>query len=176
MGATREFERGVCLSRRTRECARRRATAEFHVWHSRTKVGADATGHGTDFASSSAALERSVLNLPDYLVFDLDPISTPARRAASAEPEYSNGAFDKCKETAFRLREVLQAMGLDPLVKPPARPPACLRADRAHARTSPRCERCAGLVGRHLLRQYPSLITMDWRIARRAGKIFLTTL
>jgi bifunctional non-homologous end joining protein LigD len=30
----------------------------------------------------------------------------------------------------------------------------------------------SGLVGRHLLRQHPSLITMDWSIAKRTGRIF----
>lgn len=30
----------------------------------------------------------------------------------------------------------------------------------------------AGLIGRHLLRQHPRLITMDWSIAKRSGRIF----
>ncbi|MDP1929594.1 MAG: DNA ligase D [Thiobacillus sp.] len=147
-------------------------TLEFHVWHSRTKVGADATGHGTDFASSSAALERSVLNFPDYLVFDLDPYIYSGKEAAGAEPEYSNGAFDTCKETAFRLREVLQAMGLDPLVKTSGKTGLHVFVPIERTLDFALVREVSGLVGRHLLRQYPSLITMDWRIARRAGKIF----
>ncbi|MDO9220185.1 MAG: DNA ligase D [Thiobacillus sp.] len=147
-------------------------TLEFHVWHSRTKVGVDATGHGTDFASSSTALERSVLNFPDYLVFDLDPYIYSGKEAAGAEPEYSNGAFDTCKETAFRLREVLQAMGLDPLVKTSGKTGLHVFVPIERTLDFASVREVSGLVGRHLLRQHPQLVTMDWRIARRTGKIF----
>ncbi|MDP2031238.1 MAG: DNA ligase D [Thiobacillus sp.] len=147
-------------------------TLEFHVWHSRAQAGADAAGHDTDYASSAAALERSVLNYPDYLVFDLDPYLYSGKEAAGAEPEYSVAAFEKDKETAFWLRELLQAMGLVPLVKTSGKTglhvfvPIERTLDFATARG------IAGLVGRHLLRQHPKLITMDWSIAKRTGKIF----
>lgn len=147
-------------------------TLEFHVWHSRTKVGADATGHGTDFASSSAALERSVLNFPDYLVFDLDPYIYSGKEAAGAEPEYSVAAFDKCKETALRLRELLQAMGLDALVKTSGKTGLHVFVPIERTLDFAAVREVSGLVGRHLLRQHPGLITMDWRIASRTGKIF----
>src|SRR5690606_4006390 len=42
-------------------------TLEFHVWHSRAKVGPDSVSKKTDYSSSLAALESSVLNYPDYL-------------------------------------------------------------------------------------------------------------
>jgi bifunctional non-homologous end joining protein LigD len=147
-------------------------TLEFHVWHSRAKPGADAAGRGTDYAGSAAALERSLLNYPDYLVFDLDPYIYSGREAAGAEPEYSDAAFAKCKETAFRLRELLQAMGLDALVKTSGKTglhvfvPIERTLDFAAARE------VSGLVGRHLLRQHPSLVTLDWSIAKRTGRIF----
>ena len=48
-------------------------TLEFHIWHSRAQLGPDTSGLGTDYASSREALEASVLNYPDYLVFDIDP-------------------------------------------------------------------------------------------------------
>ena len=148
-------------------------TLEFHVWHSRAKVDADAAGHGTDYASSSAALERSVLNYPDYLVFDLDPYLYSGKEAAGAEPEYSAAAFDKGKETAFRLREVLQAMGLDPLVKTSGKTGLHVFVPIERTLDFAAVREVSGLVGRHLLRQYPKLITMDWSIAKRSGRIFI---
>ncbi|HEY0767408.1 MAG TPA: DNA ligase D, partial [Steroidobacteraceae bacterium] len=48
-------------------------TLEFHVWHSRAQLQPEAAGASTDYASSLAALESSILNYPDYLVFDIDP-------------------------------------------------------------------------------------------------------
>ncbi|MGE5321141.1 MAG: non-homologous end-joining DNA ligase, partial [Hyphomicrobiaceae bacterium] len=147
-------------------------TLEFHVWHSRAKVGADAPGHGTDYAGSSAALERSVLNYPDYLVFDLDPYIYSGNEAAGAEPEYSAAAFDKGKEAAFRLREVLQAMGLDSLVKTSGKTGLHVFVPIERTLDFAAVREVCGLIGRHLLRQHPDLVTMDWRIARRTGKIF----
>jgi bifunctional non-homologous end joining protein LigD len=147
-------------------------TLEFHVWHSRTQPGADAPGLGTDYSSSTATLKRSLLNYPDYLVFDLDPYIYSGQEAAGAEPEYSVAAFDKGRETAFRLREVLQAMGLVPLVKTSGKTGLHVFVPIERTLDFAAVREVAGLVGRHLLRQHPRLITMDWRIARRSGKIF----
>lgn len=147
-------------------------TLEFHVWHSRAKPGADAPGLGTDYSSSTAALERSLLNYPDYLVFDLDPYIYSGQEAAGAEPEYSVAAFDKGRETAFRLREVLQAMGLVPLVKTSGKTGLHVFVPIERTLDFAAVREIAGLVGRHLLRQHSRLITMDWSIAKRSGKIF----
>ncbi|HEX7971772.1 MAG TPA: hypothetical protein VF501_06090, partial [Thiobacillus sp.] len=147
-------------------------TLEFHVWHSRAKADADAAGLGTDYASSSAALERSVLNYPDYLVFDLDPYVYSGKEAAGAEPEYSRAAFDKGKETAFWLRELLQAMALVPLVKTSGKTGLHVFVPIERTLDFAAVREIAGLVGGHLLRQHPRSITMDWSIAKRSGKIF----
>jgi bifunctional non-homologous end joining protein LigD len=147
-------------------------TLEFHVWHSRAKPGADAPGLGTDYASSTAALERSLLNYPDYLVFDIDPYIYSGKEAAGAEPEYSLAAFEKGKETAFRLRELLQAMGLVPLVKTSGKTGLHVFVPIERTLDFAAVREVSGLVGRHLLRQHPRLITMDWSIAKRTGKIF----
>ena len=48
-------------------------TLEFHVWHSRAKPGPDAASKSTDYATSLESLEGSVLNYPDYVLFDIDP-------------------------------------------------------------------------------------------------------
>ncbi|HQT34367.1 MAG: DNA ligase D [Thiobacillus sp.] len=147
-------------------------TLEFHVWHSRARPGADEPGLGTDYSSSTAALERSLLNYPDYLVFDLDPYIYSGQEAAGAEPEYSVAAFDKGRETAFRLREVLQAMGLAPLVKTSGKTGLHIYVPIERTLDFAAVREIAGLVGRHLLRHHPKLITMDWSIAKRSGKIF----
>ena len=71
----------------------------------------------TDYASSLEALEASVLNFPDYVLFDLDPYIYSGQEAKGAEPELNTVAFEKGKEVAFWLRELLQSMGLEPIVK-----------------------------------------------------------
>jgi bifunctional non-homologous end joining protein LigD len=134
-------------------------TLEFHVWHSRTRPGPD-TKAGTDFASSLAAMERSVLNFPDYLVFDIDPYIYSGKEAKGAEPELNTKAFEK----TMSLEAVVKTSGKTGLhVFVPIE--RTLDFDAARAT----CE----MIGRHLLRQHPKDITMDWAVNKRTGKIFI---
>src|SRR4051794_10087473 len=47
------------------------AGLELHAWFSRTNPAPDALGRSRKFTGSEAALERSILNYPDFIVFDL---------------------------------------------------------------------------------------------------------
>ncbi len=62
----------------------------------------------TDYASSAESLEASILNYPDYVVFDIDPYIYSGEEKPGAEPELNTVAFEKGKEVAFWLRELLQ--------------------------------------------------------------------
>jgi bifunctional non-homologous end joining protein LigD len=163
----------VCNNLPTLLWLAQQGTLEFHVWHSRTKPGPDAASQGTDFATSLAALASSVLNYPDYVVFDLDPYIYSGREAPGAEPELNTVAFEKGKEVAFWLRELLQGMGLAPIVKTSGKTglhvfvPIERRLDFDAAR------QVSEMVGRHLLRLHPKDITMEWGVPKRSGKIFI---
>jgi bifunctional non-homologous end joining protein LigD len=147
-------------------------TLEFHVWHSRAAPGPDAHTQSTDY-TTKAALESSVLNYPDYVVFDIDPYIYSGKEAKGAEPELNITAFEKGKEVAFRLRELLQGMKLEPIVKTSGKTglhvfvPVRRTLDFAAART------VSEMVGRHLMRAHPRDITMDWSVEKRTGKIFM---
>jgi bifunctional non-homologous end joining protein LigD len=148
-------------------------TLEFHVWHSRAKPGSDAATPGTDYASSLEALEESILNYPDYVLFDIDPYIYSGSEAPGAEPELNTVAFEKGKEVAFRLRELLQGMGLEAIVKTSGKTglhvfvPVQRTLDFAAARE------VSELVGRHLLARHPKDITLEWSVPKRTGKIFM---
>jgi bifunctional non-homologous end joining protein LigD len=147
-------------------------TLEFHVWHSRAAPGPDAVSRATDYTTKDA-LESSVLNYPDYVVFDIDPYIYSGKEAKGAEPELNTTAFEKGKEVAFWLRELLQGMKLEPIVKTSGKTglhvfvPIRRTLDFAAART------VSEMVGRHLMRAHPRDITMDWSVEKRTGKIFM---
>jgi bifunctional non-homologous end joining protein LigD len=148
-------------------------TLEFHVWHSRAAAGPDTSAQTDDYASSLEALESSVLNYPDYVVFDIDPYIYSGKEKAGDEPELNTVAFEKGKEVAFWLRELLQSMSLEPIVKTSGKTglhvfvPIERKIDFDTARA------VSELVGRHLLRQHPKDITMEWSVPKRTGKIFM---
>ena len=147
-------------------------TLEIHVWHSRANVAPDAKGASTDYASSSDAVQRSLLNYPDYLVFDIDPYIYSGDEAKGGQPEFNVAAFEKGKEVAFLVKELLDSMKLESFVKTSGKTGLhilvpvvrTLRFDAARA--------FAETIAKHLLRIRPDLITIDWNTTRRTGKVF----
>jgi bifunctional non-homologous end joining protein LigD len=146
---------------------------ELHVWHSRARVAADAASKSTDYASSEQSLDASVLNYPDYLVFDLDPYIYSGREAQGAEPELNTVAFEKGKEVAFRLRELLNSMSLEPMVKTSGKTGLHVFVPIRRTIDFDTARHVCELVGRHLMRQHPKDITMEWSVPKRTGKIFI---
>ncbi len=148
-------------------------TLEFHVWHSRAKVGADSLSKSTDFSSSLEALEASVLNYPDYVVFDIDPYIYSGKEAKGAEPELNTVAFEKGKEVAFALRELLGEMKLEPIVKTSGKTGLHVFVPIERTLDFDDARRVSELVSRHLLKRRPKDITMEWSVQKRTGKIFM---
>jgi len=149
-------------------------TLEFHIWHSRAKWEPDAQGSkSVDYASSLESLEASVLNYPDYVLFDIDPYIYSGKEAAGAEPELNIAAFEKGKEVAFWLRELLQSMKLDAIVKTSGKTGLHVFVPIRRTIDFDTARHVSELVGRHLMRMHPKDITLDWSVPKRTGKIFM---
>jgi bifunctional non-homologous end joining protein LigD len=148
-------------------------TLEFHVWHSRAKVGRDSPVKSTDYASSLQALDASILNYPDYVVFDIDPYIYSGQEKPGDEPELNNVAFEKGKEVAFRVREVLKTMGLEPVVKTSGKTGLHVFLPIRRTIDFDTAREVSEMVGRHLMRLHPQDITLEWSVPKRTGKIFM---
>jgi len=148
-------------------------TLEYHVWHSRARPGPDASTDSTDYATSVASLEGSILNYPDYVLFDLDPYIYSGKEAKGAEPELNTIAFEKGKEVAFWLRELLSGMGLEPIVKTSGKTGLHVFVPIRRTIDFDAARHVSELVGAHLMRLHPKDITQEWSIPKRTGKIFM---
>jgi bifunctional non-homologous end joining protein LigD len=148
-------------------------TLEFHVWHSRARLGADTDNQATDYASSLESLQESVLNYPDYVVFDIDPYIYSGKEAPGEEPELNNVAFEKGKEVAFRLRELLNGMRLEPIVKTSGKTGLHVFLPIRRTIDFDAARQISEFVGRHLMRLQPKDITLEWSVPKRTGKIFM---
>jgi len=148
-------------------------TLEFHVWHSRLTRGEDAAVSSTDFSSSLEALENSVLNYPDYLVFDIDPYIYSGKEAQGAEPELNAKGFATGKRVAFWLRALLREMSLEAIVKTSGKTGLHIFVPIARTVTFDAARHICESIGRHLMKEHPREITMDWAIPKRTGKIFI---
>ncbi|HLS82781.1 MAG TPA: non-homologous end-joining DNA ligase [Steroidobacter sp.] len=148
-------------------------TLEFHVWSSRASVGPDAVSRSTDYASSLQALEGSVLNYPDYLVFDIDPYIYSGKEAPGAEPELNKRGFSVGKRVAFWLHALLREMSLEAVVKTSGKTGLHVFVPIERTVTFDQAREICEMVGRHLMREHPSEITMEWAVVKRTGKIFM---
>ncbi|HET7670999.1 MAG TPA: DNA ligase D [Burkholderiales bacterium] len=148
-------------------------TLEFHVWHSRAKPGPDSPIQSTDFAGSLEALEDSILNYPDYVVFDIDPYIYSGKEAPGDEPELNTRAFEKGKEVAFRVRELLNGMRLEPIVKTSGKTGLHVFLPIRRTIDFDAARQVSESVGRHLVRLHPDEITVEWSVPKRTGKIFM---
>ena len=148
-------------------------TLEFHIWHSRARPGPDAPEAGTDYSSSLAALEASILNYPDYLVFDIDPYIYSGKEARGEEPELNKRGFTMGQRVAFWLRSLLKEMGLEAVVKTSGKTGLHMFVPIERTVTFDEARQICEQVGRHVLREHPRDITMDWAVEKRTGKIFI---
>lgn len=148
-------------------------TLEFHIWHSHIATAGERVQQGTDYSSSLQALERSALNYPDYLVFDIDPYIYSGREAAGAEPELNRRGFAGGRQVAFWLHELLSEMSLEAFVKTSGKTGLHLFVPIERTVTFDGAREICEYIGRHLLRQHPQDITMEWAVHKRTGKIFI---
>jgi len=148
-------------------------TLEFHVWHSRAQLAPEAAGARTDYASSLAALESSILNRPDYLVFDIDPYIYSGREPKGAEPELNSRAFAVGRRVAFWLRALLKEMSLEAIVKTSGKTGLHVFVPIERTVTFDAVRQICEMVGRHLMKSHPREITMEWAVEKRTGKIFI---
>ncbi|MGH8668026.1 MAG: hypothetical protein ACREUH_02240, partial [Burkholderiales bacterium] len=124
-------------------------------------------------ASSLQGLEASVLNYPDYVLFDIDPYIYSGKEAPGAEPELNTAAFEKGKEVALRLRELLHGMGLEAIVKTSGRTGLHVFVPIRRTLDFDAARSVSETIGRHLMRQHPGDITLEWSVPKRTGKIFM---
>ena len=143
------------------------------MWHSRAALGPDAPDAGTDYASSLKALEASVLNYPDYLVFDIDPYIYSGLEAKGEEPELNKKGFAVGKRVAFWIRALLKEMSLEAVVKTSGKTGLHVFVPIERTVTFDEARHICETVGRHVMRAHPKDITMEWAVEKRTGKIFI---
>ena len=148
-------------------------TLEFHIWHSRAQPAPDSVSQDTDYSTSLETLKASVLNYPDYLVFDIDPYIYSGKEAKGAEPELNARGFAVGRRVAFWLRALLREMSLDALVKTSGKTGLHVFVPIDRTVTFEAARHICETVGRHLLKAHPREITLEWATEKRTDKIFI---
>jgi bifunctional non-homologous end joining protein LigD len=148
------------------------ADLELHAWMARVDPEPDAHGRTTGFAGSEEALDRSALNYPDYMVFDLDPYIYSGKEGKGDEPEYNKRGWEKTVETALNLKALLDQMRLSSFIKTSGKTglhvylPILRHFDYDEVRVFTQT------IGRFLVQEHPQDVTMEWDTSKRKGKVF----
>ena len=149
------------------------ADLELHVSLARVSPQPDAGHLGASFSGSKAQVEASLLNYPDFVLFDLDPYIYAGTERAGDEPELNRRAFTKAVEVARGLKELLDAASLSSFVKTSGATglhicvPVLRQFDYAAVRS------VAETFGGFLQRARPRDVTLEWSVDKRGGKIFV---
>jgi len=145
-------------------------TLEMHVPAARMVSDGE---HSLNYTDAEENVKASVLNYPDYVRFDLDPYIYSGEEKEGDEPELNREAFEKCKTVAIWIKSMLDGVKLPAFVKTTGKTglhvfiPIERNIDTPGAKAI--CETfCRALVAAH-----PKVVTMEWSVPKRTGKIFL---
>src|SRR5690606_4687615 len=157
---------------------------EIYPWQS--KITPDDTKLPTIFINSSGTLEMSVANYPDLMVFNLSPSQNAALQDLSTTTELfdvvdqenrqqsSTGIWEKVKESAVILQEYLSALGIsNTFIKTSGRGGLHVVVPLIRTHTYDRVKQTAHQIGQQLVAQQPDLLTMEWQLNNREGKVFI---
>jgi bifunctional non-homologous end joining protein LigD len=148
------------------------AAIELHSSYCRINPEPDAQHLSRVYAGSRENYMRSLLNFPDFVVFDLDPYIYAGTEGPGEEPQLNREAFAKTSETALWLKEVLDGLSLRGFLKTTGRTGlhiyVPIRRDLDYDASRALAESITG----YLARSHPADVTVEWSVPRRTGKVF----
>ena len=148
------------------------ADLAIHTSLARVDPEPDGYTHSREYAGSRDAVEHSLLNYPDYVLFDLDPYIYRGDEKQGEEPEYNRKAFDTTCEVALWLKELLDSAGLSSFVKTSGATGLHIYVPVLRQYDYETVRDVAHTVGGFLVRGHSKEVTMEWVSEKRRGKVF----
>ena len=149
------------------------ANIELHAWYSRINNEPDARGLPHSFAGSVEAFEASVLNYPDFMVFDLDPYIYSGREAPRAHPEPHPEGLARTCQAALWLKQVLDELRLPSFAKTSGKTGLHVFVPILRTFDYDTVRSVSEQICRFVLHQHPRETTLEWSVERGRGKVFL---
>jgi bifunctional non-homologous end joining protein LigD len=144
------------------------ADIELHTWFSRVKAGADFKAESKKDKSAD-----HYADYPDFLIFDIDPYVYSGKEAAGAEPELNKTAFKKTCEAALLVKQTLDKLSCPSFVKTSGRTGLHVFIPIMRQLDFHGTHELAEKLSKFLQQQHTDLLTTDWAVEKRKGKIFL---
>lgn len=148
------------------------AALELHTSHSRIDPNPDAKGISTLFTGNIKNIESSILNYPDFLILDLDPYQYSGKEAKGAEPELHKEGFQKVRELALMLKQMLDNLNLVTYVKTSGKTGLHLFVPVIRKYKNEELRAIAATIAKHAVSLSPDEVSIDWAVKKRTGKVF----
>jgi bifunctional non-homologous end joining protein LigD len=148
------------------------ADIELHTWYSRVNPDPDGYDLPQTFAGSVENIDASLLNYPDFMVFDLDPYIYSGQEKKGAEPELNRKAYLKTCDVAFWLKDLLDSLSLSSFVKTTGKTGLHVYVPVLRQLAYDEVRAACQTLGQFLMQQHPKDITMEWITEKRTGKVF----
>ncbi|MDQ3848486.1 MAG: non-homologous end-joining DNA ligase [Thermoproteota archaeon] len=147
---------------------------EMHSWYSRVHdFGACRKAAASNRSSSSTLDElKCGLNIPDFIVFDLDPYIYSGKEQQGEEPEYNLKGFNVTVDVALDLKDLLHELNIEAYVKTSGKTGLHIFVPVEPIYEYSQTRKFAEIIGRMLDHRNPGKITMDWNTSARKGKVF----
>lgn len=146
---------------------------EFHVMAARYAKEPDGAHLGMEVGGSAEAMERSILNYPDFLCFDLDPYTYSGEEKEGDEPELNRAGFHQAVIVAKRLKELVEQIGLSVFVKTTGKTGLHVFAPIQRTMTFDETRALCGTLCQFVVREMPEVATVEWQTGKRTGRVFL---
>jgi bifunctional non-homologous end joining protein LigD len=121
------------------------------------------------------------LNMPDFVVIDLDPYiyAGTEKQQKGEEPHYNIQAFKATVEVALELKALMDELHLRSYVKTSGKtglhifiPISKLSSNNVEPINYEKTREFAKKIGSLLVARIPKKVTMEWHVSERAGKVF----
>ena len=149
------------------------ADIEWHAHLARVTTGGDAGKLPQTFTGGTENLEKSVLNYPDFILFDLDPYIYAGHEKKGDEPQPNEAAFAQTSDVALSLKEILDSLGLSSFVKTSGATGLHIYVPIVRNLQYSVIRAAANTVCMEILSRRGKDVTMEWDTKKRTGKVFL---
>jgi bifunctional non-homologous end joining protein LigD len=146
-------------------------TVEIHPWYSRIAPGTNPK-LPVEFESADG-LDASALDYPDFIVLDLDPNIEGSAKELGQARGFDRQAWDQSTRVALALRELLQTIGLDSLVKSSGKTGLHVYVPIERRYHYDQVKAMAQTLGQQLETQMPDEVTMVWTVKKRPSAVFV---
>ena len=106
------------------------------------------------------------------MVFDLDPYIYAGTEKKGDEPAFNKRGFEKTREIAFKLKEILEQLRLSSFVKTTGKTGLHIYVPVLRQYTYDEIRSASATIGQFMVQQYPDDVTMEWQTQKRTGKVF----